>query len=237
MTRAVLFDLGDTLFRLDTFDHASVKARFAESFSVRCGLPLEAAQETTATLYAGLQRAMVASYTGGDTAELSIAAATLSDFEPYGDDAPWLAHELDRIFGEHDTARWEAAARRHEVLSALIDSGIRIGFVSNTMTLPGIMDAGLRRFGLRDFADVTVYSVAFGQRKPDPRIYKQALMALGVAPEDAVFVGDRVREDVRGPQSLGMRGVLTHEFRQEDPGDAAPLAIILHLEELVPLVL
>jgi len=104
------------------------------------------------------------------------------------------------------------------------------------MTLPELMDARLEEFGLRSYAEAAVYSVAVGERKPHPVIYESALKALGVAPDETIFVGDRVREDVRGPQSLGMRGVLTHEFRQEDPADASPFAVISSLDELLELV-
>ena len=59
---------------------------------------------------------------------------------------------------------------------------------------------------------------------------------LATAAEDTIFVGDRVREDVRGPQLLGMRGVLTHEFRQEDSAGSAPHAVIQDLRELLDIV-
>jgi FMN phosphatase YigB (HAD superfamily) len=49
-------------------------------------------------------------------------------------------------------------------------------------------------------------------------------------------VGDRVREDVLGPMSVGVSAVLTHEYRQEDPGEAQPLAIINTLSELASVV-
>src|SRR5688500_9666362 len=101
--------------------------------------------------------------------------------------------------------------------------------------MPPLMDARLTHSALRQYADVAIYSVAVGHRKPNPAIYQAALGALGVA-DDVLFVGDRVREDVRGPQALGMRAVLTHEFRQEEPGDAAPLAVIRELGEVLDFV-
>ncbi|MBI2911944.1 MAG: HAD family hydrolase, partial [Chloroflexi bacterium] len=55
-----------------------------------------------------------------------------------------------------------------------------------------------------------------GRRKPDPSIYQSVLGQMGLEPEDVIFVGDRLREDVRGPLALGMAAAyLTHEFRQE----------------------
>ena len=51
-----------------------------------------------------------------------------------------------------------------------------------------------------------------------PEIYEAALERLGIRPADALFVGDRVREDVQGPAALGMRTCLVTYFRI-DAGD------------------
>ena len=61
---------------------------------------------------------------------------------------------------------------------------------------------------------------------------------LNVPPEAVVFVGDRLREDVMGPKALGMRAILTHQFRQEDPAQARvpPDAVITRLAELPALL-
>jgi putative hydrolase of the HAD superfamily len=55
-------------------------------------------------------------------------------------------------------------------------------------------------------------------RKPGPAIYRAALDQIGVEPANALFVGDRVREDVQGPAALGMRTCLVTYFRS-DGGD------------------
>ena len=59
-------------------------------------------------------------------------------------------------------------------------------------------------------------SSQLGRRKPAPEIYRAALDALAVEPENALFVGDRVREDVQGPAALGMRTCLVTYFRVDD---------------------
>ncbi|MEO9255312.1 MAG: HAD hydrolase-like protein, partial [Tepidiformaceae bacterium] len=63
-----------------------------------------------------------------------------------------------------------------------------------------------------------------------------ALRRLSIEPGEAVFVGDRVREDVLGPQAVGITAVLTHEFRQEDPSAATPLGVIQSLSDLESLL-
>jgi len=58
-----------------------------------------------------------------------------------------------------------------------------------------------------DVFDVIVYSAEEGVCKPDPEIYTRALARLGVAPHEATFVDDRLK-NVEGARRLGI-----HAFR------------------------
>ena len=61
--------------------------------------------------------------------------------------------------------------------------------------------------GLTGAFDVVVSSAWVGARKAHPRIYTHTLEQLGVAPEDALFVGDTWTCDVDGPRAAGMRAI------------------------------
>lgn len=54
--------------------------------------------------------------------------------------------------------------------------------------------------------------------KPTQSFFSLALDDLGVAPHEAVMVGDDVRDDVGGAQQWGLRGVLvkTGKYRAGD---------------------
>ncbi len=67
---------------------------------------------------------------------------------------------------------------------------------------------------IEDAFDEVIISAEVGLAKPDPRIYHLALMRLGVAPNQAVFVDDFV-ENVVAAQAVGMHAV---HFR--DPSQA-----------------
>jgi putative hydrolase of the HAD superfamily len=56
--------------------------------------------------------------------------------------------------------------------------------------------------------DATIFSYHVGYRKPDPRIYQDALNALDVAAKDAIFVGDGGSDEHNGARALGMGTVL-----------------------------
>ena len=70
--------------------------------------------------------------------------------------------------------------------------------------------------GLGERLDVAVFSSEVGRRKPDESIFRAALRALEVEPEEALFVGDRRYEDVRGAKELGMTTVLAIWFRADE---------------------
>lgn len=120
-----------------------------------------------------------------------------------------------------------------EALRGLRGRGLRLGLVSNITLLPGLMRADLDALGILPLLDATTFSSEVGTRKPDPAIFRDALDKVGVEAGAAVFVGDRLIDDVGGAQSAGMRTVLTREFRKEEPGhDVQPDAVIERLAEL-----
>lgn len=79
-----------------------------------------------------------------------------------------------------------------ECLAALQERGIRIAVVSDIhVDLRPAFDAA----GLAGLVDVFTLSFEQGVQKPDPLMFTRTLDALGVAPEDALMVGDRSRPD------------------------------------------
>ncbi|WP_200953314.1 HAD family hydrolase [Agromyces sp. Root81] len=77
-------------------------------------------------------------------------------------------------------------------IRALVRAGILIGVVSDIHfdIRPAFASVGL--------ADaISSYSLSFevGAQKPHPDIYDHALTSLGVAPQEAIMVGDRARPD------------------------------------------
>ena len=98
------------------------------------------------------------------------------------------------------------------VLEELRASALRIGLVSN-----GIRDLTEFVAHHRLDVDAIVDSRSHGRVKPHPTIFKAALELLGVAPAEAVMVGDSLEEDVEGARALGMRAILVdREERHPD---------------------
>jgi putative hydrolase of the HAD superfamily len=70
-----------------------------------------------------------------------------------------------------------------------------------------------------DVFDSAVFSCSVGLLKPDPRIYELACEELGVAPSEAMFVGDGANDELAGAERAGLRAVLIHRAGEEPPWD------------------
>jgi HAD superfamily hydrolase (TIGR01549 family) len=80
----------------------------------------------------------------------------------------------------------------------------RLGIVSNFYgNLARVCDDT----GIRPLFSVLVDSAQVGCAKPDPRIFRHALDALGLGPADATFVGDSLSRDMAGARAVGMRHI------------------------------
>jgi putative hydrolase of the HAD superfamily len=89
----------------------------------------------------------------------------------------------------------------------LHERGLRIGVLSNTIWTRAYHREVFQRDGVLDLLDGDVYSSEIHVVKPHPEAFLAACEAVGVAPEAAVYVGDRPYEDVHGPQQVGMRAI------------------------------
>ena len=92
----------------------------------------------------------------------------------------------------------------HAALLAELASLRRIGLCSNfshSQTALQILDEA----DLARHLGAVVISDAMGLRKPRREIFEAVLTRLGVAPEQALHVGDSLRADVVGAAGLGMR--------------------------------
>jgi putative hydrolase of the HAD superfamily len=93
-------------------------------------------------------------------------------------------------------------------LRQLRQAGLRIGLLSNTHWPRDFHEHFLERDGLAGLIDARLYTSDMEYVKPDRRAFEQALAAVGVTqPDQAVFVGDRLYDDVWGAQQAGLRAV------------------------------
>lgn len=99
-----------------------------------------------------------------------------------------------------------------EMLASLRNEGVKVGVISNA---DGRVEAQLAAARLSEHLDFVIDSHRVGVEKPDPRIFRMGLERAGVAPEDAVYVGDLYTIDVLGARAVGMPGVLVDPLSLE----------------------
>lgn len=146
---------------------------------------------------------------------------------------------------EADPAEVSALAERHwryppealydDVLPTLaaLARTRRLGLLANQ---PAATRAALERDGVAPYIDVWVISDEAGVAKPDPRIFAQAVREAGCRPDQAVFVGNRLDNDLRPAKAVGLRTVWL--LRGEAPPEPTaeqldePDAVIATLAEL-----
>jgi putative hydrolase of the HAD superfamily len=190
VTRAVVFDLWDTLV---DFDSVGGRA-FQDKVAARLGRDPE---EFAALWVEGRARR--------ESGPLRDYLLTLGAEDSVADEVVVLRHESTRTM-----LRPRPGAV--ETLRELRERGLRLGLITVcSEDVPAV-------WGETPFEalfDSTVFSCAVGLRKPDPRIYALSCEELGIAPTEAIFVGDGANDELAGAERVGMRAVLIHREGEE----------------------
>lgn len=92
-----------------------------------------------------------------------------------------------------------------ETVERLADTDLHVGVVSDIDAAEArlILDC----FGLEDAFDSITTSESVGRTKPDPAMFETALGEAGVAPSNALMVGDRYTHDMAGAADAGLSTV------------------------------
>lgn len=232
--RAVLFDFGGTLF--DYADLAPGQLESIVALAERLGL-----DATARDLVAAQRRATARVFRD----YLERAYYLHQDF--FADALHGTARELGVELGEEDAAFYFAEQHRRrardfrlrpgvvDTLERLRAGGLHLGIVSNIdeADLQHLIDLG----GLRGHFDSLLSSEAAQSCKPDRRIFEIALERAGCAPEQALFVGDTLAQDVLGANRCGLRSVLLWHRDDRPPPAGAPTPdhVVRAIADLLPL--
>ncbi len=217
MTAAVLLDALGTLVELQP-PAPRLRARLAEAgFAV-------SEERAAAGIAAEIEYYLANHLDGADRASL----------DDLRDRCAGVMMEALRLDGlDHATARWAMLAalefRPYDdvvpALTALRDGGHRLYVVSNwDCSLPDF----LGRARLLGLVDGVISSAEVGRAKPAPEVFLEAVRVAGVAPEEALHVGDSLENDVRGAQAAGLRAVLL----ARDGGAPGGVESVRSLEEV-----
>lgn len=211
---AVLFDLDgtlchrtqdtETLYR-EAFDSVGVE-RFAEPAALWACLdgPPEH-DDQVGYIGAGFAR-LAAKHGRTDADPLALAAAL-----------------TDRI----DDSQVELDAGAREALDSARAVG-PVGLVTNgPQRRQGVK---LDALGIREYFETTVYAYDLPRRKPHATPFERALDDLGVAPSEALYVGNSLDYDVAGAQNAGIAVAWLDD--EDGPGAYEPEYVLDSLADL-----
>jgi putative hydrolase of the HAD superfamily len=188
MTRAVVFDLWNTLATWPRVASDDFRERWAENI----GVPVERLDEHW---YADSHYARRESGPIREAVEV-LYRELLVDADV--DDLLRARLELTR----RSLVPVDGAL---ETLRELRRRGLRTGLISNCTEEVALIWQDTPFVGLMDAA---VFSATAGCMKPDREIYELALTQLDVSAGEALFVGDGANDELRGAREAGMTPVL-----------------------------
>lgn len=87
-----------------------------------------------------------------------------------------------------------------------------------------------------DFFTVRLYSYQFGFRKPDIRIFQAAAEKMGELPQNILFVGDHIKNDIEPALKADMKAVLKAAYTNDGRKIPKGIRRINNLSELPPLI-
>jgi putative hydrolase of the HAD superfamily len=138
---------------------------------------------------------------------------------------------FERVFQVfEDPGSWRLFPETSTVLTQLRAQGVELGIISNFDSRLFLVMRGL---GIEPLIDTVTISSLAQAAKPAPKIFQLALDKHAVDPEEAIHVGDSLRDDVEGAEKAGLHAVLLDREGRRRP---AGVRSIRNLDELLSLI-
>ena len=233
---AILFDLDDTILEFEAVAAPAwedVTERFAGEFG---GVGPEAVRRSIAEVsrawWSDPERHRQGRLDLANTRRANVAEA-LRALGVRDDGAPEsLSRRLAAAFTEARTAAIRPFAGAVETLRHYEAASVPMALVTNGDAAG--QRAKIERFGLAGFFRSIVIEEEFGAGKPDERVFRHALAALGSGPRDTWMVGDNLRWEIEPCRRLGLHTVWVDVRGHGLPTDApvAPHRTVRAIAEL-----
>ena len=205
MTRPLLLlDLDGTLV-----DHDAAELLGISGWIATCGFPDTVDGEPTAAVWRRITEDVLPDYFHGRLGLQEQRRLRVRRFLPLmGVDVDGMPDDVaDAHFREYHRRYADAWSAFPDVVPALtrLRGSHRLAVLTNGDQEH--QEGKLRRAGLTDLVEQTVATSSLGAAKPEPEAFLRALDRLGVPPEGATYIGDRLDVDARGAQAAGLTGV------------------------------
>jgi HAD superfamily hydrolase (TIGR01549 family) len=228
MIRAIIFDFGQTL--VDSSEGFRAAEKEAQARAFQALYPTD--QEEFLAVYREIRSAFHAQ------SRFSRKAIFAEVFRRYGrtPDLP-LLEQWENEYWQRVQAVTRVFPEAEAVLRQLREKAYRLALITNAQ---GQEEEGQHRLAnypaLERLFEVIVVAGEGGvPAKPDPAPFHLCLEMLGLDPNEAVYVGDDWRIDVRGAEAVGMRAIwLKHRLvRRNWPSAETAAPVIDSLDGLL----
>ena len=225
----IIFDLGDTVLHLKSFDVMAGNRRLLEFAENNPGVTAEEVQKVADEMKSWINIAR-------DEAMIEFSGQSYYRllFETLGVKFKTSFAELEKEF-------WRAACTYvpdkglYKLLDTLEARGIITGILSNTINSAVVFEDELARHDLAHRFSFVMTSADYGVRKPHHYIFRVAIKKMGLNPADIWYVGDRPEYDIRGALDAGLYPVW-YNWREEPgtiDGDYLEVGELGQLREII----
>jgi putative hydrolase of the HAD superfamily len=136
---------------------------------------------------------------------------------------------FDRVFEVFaDPTSWALYPETRSTLSRLRAQGMELGIISN---FDSRLFPIMRGLGIDTAFDTVTISSLAQAAKPAPKIFHRALEKHAADPEEALHLGDSIRDDVEGATKAGLHALLVNRKGSESKPE---IPSIRTLDEIVP---
>lgn len=123
------------------------------------------------------------------------------------------------------------------ILEALKERGKKLGLLTDTDVRPGFKKLRLSKLGFINLFDVVLIAgETIPQRKNSPLPFLEISRLLGVNPEDAVVIGDRMDADIDNAKEAGMKAILIDKYLPPNKGNYEPDFQIHDIKEVLDII-
>ena len=203
MIRAVCFDAGATLLHPDP-PVEEVYGRVFREDGAR--IETDALREALGRAWARIQAEPAGDRYGGVSGEEAFWRTFLSGIRAELDGGAVSDAAFGRLAAHfRDPGSWVVYGDVLPALEDLTTRGLALAVISNWDShLPRLLEA----MRLTPFFRVISVSAIEATGKPSPEIFRRTCRRLGVEPEEALHVGDSLRDDVEGARAAGLSALL-----------------------------
>lgn len=199
MLKAVIFDLDDTLYEYEYLNEQAINAvckKFSHILNVSEKRVFDAFEygkyQTKNTMHdcASRHNRMIYFQKTSEYLNLNPVEYTFSMYETYWN---YILENMKLYPGVL------------QLFKRLKDNQIKIAICTDLTV--NIQHKKLKKLDIWKYLDVLVTSEEADAEKPDPRMFKLVLQKLGIEATEALYVGDSIKKDIIGADSMGIKPI------------------------------